>query len=117
MNAIHQGFLRVRLTGPETGFFHQALEFYYQKYFDVWLPRSGSLDGLRAQVQAQALQEEMTFNLWESGAHALLQLFEKEPVFPDDSTEEEKEKGKVLMADLLMQIKKNIEKLTICTHI
>jgi len=109
MNAIHQGFLRVRLTGPETGFFHQVLDFYYEKYFDVWLPRSGSLDGLRAEAQLHAQNEEdMKFNLWQGGAEALLTLFEKEPI---------EEEARELVADLRKEIKKNIEKLTTCTNI
>jgi len=112
MNAIHQGFLRVRLTRPETGFFHQVLDFYYGESFDSWLPRSESLDGLRAQAQVHALRkEEMKFNIWQSGAHALLKLFEKEPVLVDV------EAGKTLVADLSKKIERDIEKLTTCTNI
>jgi len=109
MKAIPQAFLRIQLTVPETGLFHQVLEFYYQKCFDIWLPRSASLDGLRAQVQVHASQEEeMTFNLWGPSAHALLSLFEKEP---------EEEEARQLGADLQKEIKVNVEKLTTRTYI
>jgi len=113
MNAVHQGYLRISMTAPETELFHQVLEFYYQACFNIWLPRSGSLDGLRAESQVHALeQKEMKFNLWQGGAEALLSLFEKEPALPKDE-----EDGKTLVADLRTEIKRNIEQLTTCTNI
>jgi len=113
MNAVFQGFLRLKLTAPETGLFHQVLTFYYGNCSDIWLPRSGSLNGLRAQAQVHVLrEEEMTLNLWELSAHALLSLFEKEPVIVGEEAQARK-----LVADLRKEIKKDIEKLTTCTHI
>jgi len=76
------------------------------------------LDGLRDEAQLAALEQQgMIFDLFESGGHALLSLFEKEPVFPEDSTEEEKAKGKELVAELRQTIKRDIKKLTTPTNI